>query len=130
VPAWGREYPVLQSGTVNVPAQTETVVVTSAGMSTPQPNLNIMVIAYCLLTFGTLATSCIWRIRRATLTGTIVGNPVAEAVTAATTQGFSVQVLDVPGDVASQVYVLTATTVGAGTACTSNYSSILGIIAA
>lgn len=107
----------------------ETVVATLQIPSTG-PNLsNITLEGSVSLTTGASTTGVTLRIRRASLTGTVISGPQADAIfapAAAASETHSIQGQDALGDTAGQVYVLTAQAVAA----TGNASAVNGVLTA
>ncbi len=103
--------------TASVPAATETVVATLTGVDTQWPDTNIALDSWLAFTTGTLVTAVRLRLRRDSLTGTVVAD--SGAVTAGVAASSPSQ-FDISGDdsipaSANRTYVLTVTTTGAGT---------------
>lgn len=106
---------------VTVPSQTETVIATSAPVST-QNNAQRVALAMLAIAHpnNVDVTSLVFKVRRTSLTGTQVGATVTANVPAdaggAAVNPYVLDVLDTPGDVSGLVYVVTvATGAGAGT---------------
>lgn len=91
---------------------TEAVIATVPGVNTDGPSQVIRLIGWVTLLTAAGVTGITYRWRRGSLTGTLVGE--ANSVNkAATTSYVDVHASDdTPGEVASQAYVLTATTAG------------------
>lgn len=87
----------------------ETVIATSLPVSTRSASEQVTITGWTDITAGTGATFVTLRIRRGTgITGTLVSNATAQNVTAGNTLDYDLVVTDTPGEVAGQVYVLTA----------------------
>ena len=98
-------------------AATEAVVATIPGVNTEGASQTVRLIGHLKLTTAAGATGTTLRWRRGSLTGTQVGE--ANSITTAASTTFSLDhcVDDQPGEVASQVYVLTATVAGGNGTC-------------
>lgn len=104
---------------------TELAVVTSPPVSTRDSGEAIVIEGYVTVTAGTGATAITPTIRRGSgITGAIVGEQHAVTVTAGNVVALSVNVEDVPGEVAGQVYTLTVAQTGAS----ANGTATEGII--
>ncbi len=97
---------------VSVVGVTETVIATLTMANPPSGGFTARLLALLKFTAGTGQTSVTLRWRRNSLTGTVVGVAQAVNVTAANTSDNVHAAEDAPGDVANQVYVLTATQAG------------------
>lgn len=118
---------------VDVPesaANTETVVATIAGINAEFPGQQVFINASLSVTAGTTATSLTWRIRRATLTGTLVGEAESESgdIVASKLTTINPFAQDAPGECAGAVYVVTIQGAGEGTAAVVAASSITVIV--
>lgn len=92
-----------------VTTTTETVLLTFGGMTVSGPDSRIAIFGLVSMTHGTGATAVTMRVRRGTtITGTLVGEANALSVTAGNSSEQNFGVLDSPGEVAGQQYVLTA----------------------
>lgn len=98
---------------------TETVIATLSGITELLPNLPVHLHGWVNITGEASATDVRLRIRRASLTGTLVVGPFTFGltdVTAAAPATGDIFGVDTPGDFAGATYVLTAlVTAGAGT---------------
>lgn len=108
----------------------ETVVATLAGISTSLVGQRVKLRGWVQLTLGAATTTVTLRVRRTSVTGTLVGeaNPVAIPSAAATTGEFEICVEDSPGEIAGGTYVLTAeqaSATGNGTALQSSLEAML-----
>lgn len=108
----------------------ETVVATLAGITTSLVGQRVKLRGWVQLTLGAATTTVTMRVRRTSVTGTLVGeaNAVAIPSAAGTTGEFEVCVEDSPGDLAGGTYVLTAEQTGAtgdGTALQASLEAIL-----
>lgn len=91
-----------------VTTTTETVVATSLPVSTRGASEQVTITGWVDFTSGTGATALTLRVRRGTgITGTLVSNANAQTVTAGNTLDYDLVVVDTPGEVAGQQYVLT-----------------------
>lgn len=112
--AWSRRRRITVTGDVALVAAAETVIATLPGISTPAADTRIDLDGFAQITGLAGTTSITLRVRRDGVAGTLVGegNPITPVAANTVTAGINVQ--DNPaGDLASQVYVLTATAVGA-----------------
>ena len=108
---------------------TETVVLTSAGVSTPGPNATVELHGVVNITTGTGGTAVVVNVRRgATASGTEVGTATTDTSTAGDKYTIPFSIEDTPGDVAGLVYSVTVTETGASADGTVNYAVIGGII--
>lgn len=105
---------VQQLADTTVTTTAETVVLTISGVSTGSPDARVAVFGLLSMTHGTGATAVTLRVRRTSLTGTLVGESNALSVTAGNSSEQNFGVLDTSiGEVAGQSYVLTAQFTGA-----------------
>jgi hypothetical protein len=101
---------------VTLVTTSETVLATLTGVSTSQPGQTVGLTGRYRLTTGAATTTVTSRIRRDSLTGTVVGESTAENVYAAagSTEGHELYVEESsPGEFAGRTYVLTAQQAGA-----------------
>jgi len=94
----------------------ETVVATLTGCSTSGPGKPVRLTGEFQITLGTNATGLTVRIRRDSLTGTLVGeaNAVQIETAAASTEDHDIEVTDTPtGEIFNATYVLTVQQVAA-----------------
>lgn len=110
----------------------ETVVVTLDAISTRSAGERVLLHGWVQFTTGTACSAVTLRLRRGTTTGgTLVGEANAENLGAAagSTEEFSIDATDAPGEVAGQAYVLTVqqtAATGNGSALAGGISGILG----
>lgn len=109
----------------------ETVIATLAGVTTKYGSESVRLRGWAQITAGTATTAITLRIRRSSVTGTLVGeaNPIQGGVAAASTSGLDIATTDTPGDVAGQTYVLTAqqtAATGNGTALQASLEAAVG----
>lgn len=99
---------------VTVTGVTETVIATLQGVDTSAPDNTIRLKGWAQIAPGSDQTSLAIAIRRDSVSGALVGEANAQTFAAAGSQlfGFDIMTQDRPGDVASQVYVLTALQAG------------------
>jgi hypothetical protein len=105
-----RTYSVVATTDVPLVTTAETVVATLPGVTTDKAGQLIRITADYVITTGTNTTALTHRIRRDSLTGTIVGEVNAEQIEAAagSTEAHDFYCEDsFAGEVAGQVYVLT-----------------------
>lgn len=110
-------------------ANTETVVATLAGVQTRFPGQNIVLNAWIINTPGAAATAVQLRIRRAGLTGTLVGpnQTYTAAFTAASRSPFTIAAEDQPGE-GSFTYVLTYQGTGEGGAASFQAAELQAVL--
>lgn len=109
-----REFDTTVTSAVTVTTTSETIVATSLAFSTRGPNEQVSIKGWVQMTLGTNTTGLTLRIRRGTTTsGTLVGVATPETVIAGNTGDFDINVVDTPGDVAGQQYVMTVQQTGA-----------------
>lgn len=104
--------PYSSESATDVPLVTtaETVVATLSGINTSKPGQTVRLRAFAQLTTGTNTTAVTARIRRDSVTGTVVNeaNAVTVGAAAGSTEQFDVSCDDsFAGEVAGQVYVFT-----------------------
>lgn len=130
MPGWPRIRQAASAAATTLTTTTETVLVTSPGISTDGPSQQISIQATAALVTGASTTSVRLRIRRGTgITGTVVGDSGNITAAAAAAVDLSVDAVDNPGDVADQVYVLTAQQVAATGNATAQLAAIAAVIA-
>lgn len=93
---------------VTVTTTTETVALTLPSISTPGAGSQVTIDGALTMTYGTGATAVTVRVRRGTgITGTVVGEGNPLTVSAGNTSEQTFSVVDTPGEVAGQAYVVT-----------------------
>lgn len=117
------------SGDVALVTTTETVVATVTGVTTAFAGETVRIEASASVTTGADTTALTFRVRRDSLTGTIVNNadPVQVEVAAGSTEDHGVQCEDTfTGEVAGQTYVLTVqqTAASANGSVLNSYMSV------
>lgn len=107
-----------------ISGSTETVVATLGGVVTPFVNQNVTLFGQVLDTSGTTTTAVVVRIRRASLTGTLVNDQTGQTVEAAagSTNLYEASGVDTPGEITGGIYVLTVQHTGGGTGGTTVYA--------
>lgn len=99
-------------------AATEAVVATISGISPSSADQTVTLMARATILTGVGGTNVTLRLRRTALTGTLIGEAdptnIGASLSAEVTHSFD----DQPGDVASLVYVLTATMAGGNATAT------------
>lgn len=105
--------PALGGTTANT---AETVIATSPPISGGRSGLAVTIDATAAIVVGTGGTGVTYRVRRTGLTGAQVGDAFSVAAAAGAVAPLGRYWIDTPGDIASQVYVLTATQNGSATA--------------
>lgn len=107
---------------------TETVVLTSNGVQSPNAWATISLTGVVTITPGTSATAVVIRVRRGTVTGTLVGVAETDTLAAAANGIIPFFFVDTPGDVDGIKYVVTVVETGAAANGTVNYASIQAFI--
>lgn len=109
------------AGVVAMVSTTEVVVATLAGVVTPLGPQTIQLHGAAFIKSGSTTTALTLRIRRASLTGTLVGDQTPQDIytAAADSNWYPVNGSDTPGEVTGAVYVLTAQSTGGGTGGTT-----------
>ena len=113
----GRPVSVFFTADVTLTLATEVVIMTLPGINTENISQIVRVFGSVQITTVASATTLTLRVRRNSLTGTLIGESNAITTAASTTFAFPFSVDDTPGEVASLPYVITGTAAGAaGTA--------------
>jgi|SRR5688572_2866812 len=110
---------------VTLTTTTETVVATLSGVSTSGAGRKIQLKGHAKITTGANTTALNLRIRRDSLTGTVVdeSNPVQVEAAAGSTEDHEIPAEDVPtGEIFNATYVLTAQQTGASADGTAVYA--------
>lgn len=95
-------------GTVNEGGpHIETIAAELTGVSTPGPNATIEIHGYLVVAPSTGATDVWVHVRRGGITGPFIGQGATMPVVAGSTYALSLDVVDEPGDVDNETYVLT-----------------------
>lgn len=105
----------------------ETVVATLAGVSTNQPGQTVALRGKANITLGTGTTAIVTRIRRDSLTGTVVGEVQTEqiATAAGSTEDHEIYHEESnPGEFSGRTYVMTVSQTGASANGTVNNASL------
>lgn len=104
-----------------ISGSTEVVVATLSGVVTPYGPGTVNLLGGVFVTTGTTTTAVVVRIRRASLTGTLVGDQTGQPVVAAagSANWYPVMGQDTPGDVTGYTYVVTVQDTGGGTGGTT-----------
>lgn len=124
-----RKFSTYASADVSLVTTAETVVATLTGVSTNQPGQTVALRGNYQITLGTGTTAVTTRIRRDSVTGTLVGEANAEqdSTAAGSTEGHSIEVEEVnPGEFSGRTYVLTVQQ----TAATGNGTVLQSALAA
>ena len=114
-----------------ISGSTEVVVATLNGVVTPLgANQTVSLFGQAFITTGTTTTAVVVRIRRGSLTGTLVGDQTGQPVVAAAGSSniYEANATDTPGDVTGFTYVLTVTDTGGGTGGTSVYATLQAFV--
>lgn len=106
----------------------ETVVLTSGPVSTPGRNATVVLWGVVNLTVGTNGVAAVVRVRRGSLTGTLIGLATTDTGVATDKYTIPFQVTDAAIDEAGAKYVVTVTETSASADGTVNYVSIGGLI--
>lgn len=109
----------------------ETVIATVSGVSTYRPGETLRIVATASITLGTATTALTFRVRRDSLTGTVVNqaDPVQIETAAASTEDHTITCEDnLSGEIANATYVLTVqqTAASANGSCLNADMSITG----
>lgn len=109
----------------------ETVVATVTGVTTQGGGDRVRLRGWVQLLSGAATTTVTLRVRRGSVTGTLVGeaNPVTIPTAAGGTDEYEIVTTDTPGEVAGQSYVLTVTqasATGNGTASQASLEATVG----
>lgn len=99
----------------------EAVICTLSTVSTKFPNQGVKLTGFAVITAEAAATEVILTVRRASLNGAIVGDPITydgADITGAKSTPLGIDVVDAPSSLSNGVYVLTATVTTAGGAST------------
>lgn len=107
----------------SISGATETVVATLAGPTTKYPGQTLILSGRCLLTTGSTTTAVICQIRRASVTGTQIGDHTGQTIigSAGGTNMYACEATDTGVDGSDLVYVLTITNTGGGTGGSAVY---------
>lgn len=118
-------------GIVALSGATEAVVATVSGVTTRYSGQSIYLFGNIMVTTGTTTTACVVQVRRASLTGTQVGDHTGQTIVAAagSTNVYPVFAVDSGVDVSGAVYVCTVTDTGGGTGGTTVYGFLMAIVA-
>lgn len=122
------------STTTDVPesaANTETVILTLGGVSSEFPNQAIILVALAAITLAASTTAMTLRIRQQSLTGTLVGEAVAQTgdIAASKISVLSCFATDTSVEVAGMTYVLTMQATAGGSAANCTASNMVCTIA-
>lgn len=123
-----RQFSIYNSTDTTLVTSAETVVATLTGTSTNQSGQSFGLRGEVTLTTGGSTTGVTLRVRRDSLTGTLVGEASADAVEAA---AGSVETHDIyveesaPGEFSGRTYVLTAAQIGAAANGTVSQASLV-----
>jgi len=90
--------------------------------------LGVLLFAYATLTVGTDGTSIVTRLRRDSLTGTVIKASGATNATAAQLVDRAIQGFDATPTLPGEVYVLTLTVAAASAASTVTATELVGIV--
>lgn len=106
---------------VAVTGSTEIVVATVSTVTMRYPGQTVTLFGWCLDTTGSTTTAVILQWRRASLTGTQVGDHTGQTIAAAagSTELFTRIAQDTPAEIDNSTYVLTLTHTGGGTGGTT-----------
>lgn len=104
----------------------ETVVATVRGIALQQYARQVRLSGKAVVVSGTTTTAVVVRIRRASLTGTLVSDETGQTVITAAgdSNAYPVEAVDSPGDGTGFVYVLTVQDTGGGTGGTTVYATL------
>jgi hypothetical protein len=116
MPAWQQQFANASKTNQNIPATTETTVATVV-VNNPSAQ-SVSIYGLLVVTWGAGSTTATIRIRQDTITGSAINNPVAQAVTAATTSSLVAVGLIPAGEETNRTFVLTVTKAGGAAADT------------
>jgi hypothetical protein len=105
----------------------ETVIATLAGVSTNQPGQTVALRGKANITLGTNTTAIVTRVRRDSLTGTVVGEVQTEQISSAAGSTEDHEIYheeSAPGEFSGRTYVLTVSQTGASANGTVNNASL------
>ena len=124
-----RPLPSVTATAVTDGGATEKVVATLANVSTPGPEAEVNLFGHVNITTGTAATAVVVKVRRGTDTsGTEVGTAETDTLAAGNKESIPFNVVDTPGDIAGESYVVTVTETSATADGTVNYAYMGGYI--
>lgn len=123
--AWPSRTSVFATGDTAVPLATETVVATLNGVNVDRPDARVDLVGFVQVTTGGVGSGIVPRIRRDSLTGTLVGEGNNINAVASNTVSVPLNVQDAPPEMAGGTYVLTLTVTGA--AATAIQASLLAL---
>lgn len=128
MPGWPQEFSSPVATNVTVTNAVETVVATLSGITTDGAGRRVALNGMIEHTTGTSTTAVVLRIRRGTdTTGTVVQTTTETIIGAVgSTDPYSVEVIDTPGDVNNQAYVLTVQQTGGAAAGTTVTAQLTG----
>jgi L,D-peptidoglycan transpeptidase YkuD (ErfK/YbiS/YcfS/YnhG family) len=107
--AWPRSF--RSNVVVASPAAAAETVIAQVAVTTDGPSDIVLLQGWCSYTTGTATTTVLAQFRRASVSGTIVGNTVPETIIGAVgaVHSYVETAVDQPGDVTSLLYVWTLT---------------------
>ena len=117
-----RVYSNQNASDVTLVTTTETIIATVSGVSTYKPGEKLLIAASATITNGTNTTALTFRVRRDSITGTVVNNadPVQIETAAGSTEDHELVCEDnLSGEIANATYVLTVQQTGASANGTS-----------
>ncbi len=129
----GRPHIYPNTVTADVPesaANTETVINTLTGVGVEFAGQTVTFIAMAAITLAASTTAMTLRIRQDTLTGTIVGEAVAQTgdIAASKISVLTAFGQDSPGEIAGRTYVLTMQATAGGSAANATASSLVATV--
>jgi hypothetical protein len=107
-----------------VTTTTETEAVRIKEVNTNHLQRQVAITGVVNITVGTGGASVTLRVRRDSVSGTVIGVAQAVTVTAGSTYSLAVQARNEPGEVARATYVVTVTVAGATGNSTINYAYV------
>lgn len=121
------------STTTDVPesaANTETTILTLNGVGSEFPNQAIVIVAFAAITLAASTTAMTLRIRQQSLTGTLVGEAVAQTgdVAASKISVLTCFATDTTAEIANMTYVLTMQATAGATAANATASTMVATI--
>lgn len=107
--AWTQTVDTTNLSNTTLVTTAETVVCTLTGISTPMTGRRVRLTAHASIISGASTTSMAVRIRRDSLTGTLVGTSETDTIpgAAGTQADYTILVVDTPAEVANATYVMT-----------------------
>lgn len=129
MPGWLRRFITPDATAVNVPTTTETVVQTLTVPSNNGPGAVFTLVGRVNHTAGTTTTAVVLRIRRGSLTGTVIGATETDTLAAAALASIPISADETQAaEIANAVYVLTIQQTGATANGTTNVAHLEALV--